>query len=170
MQDICRRADLSPGGVYRYFKGKADIVDAVFRANESALSASASERLSEGGDPLLLLMAVRDAWFESVGTGKAAKRDLRLHAEVHAEAAFEPQVHAVLKEHVERLLQTMKDAIVRAQKEGDIDASLDAEYVARVHLGLLQGLRLQILLDPKIDPKLFHETVIAMTMGGFGPS
>lgn len=170
MQDICRRAALSPGGVYRYFKGKADIVDAVFRANETALSASAQDRLTTEGDPLLLLMAMRDAWFDSIGTGRGSERDLRLHAEVHAEAAFEPQVQEVLKEHVARLISSMRDAIERAQGERDIDASLDAEYVARVHLALLQGLRLQKLLDPGVDPKAFHETVIAMTMGGFGPS
>jgi AcrR family transcriptional regulator len=29
MQDICEAAELSPGAVYRYFKGKEEIIDAI---------------------------------------------------------------------------------------------------------------------------------------------
>ena len=29
MQDICRRAELSPGAVYRYFASKDDIIEAI---------------------------------------------------------------------------------------------------------------------------------------------
>jgi AcrR family transcriptional regulator len=144
MQAIFEEAGLSPGAVYRYFKSKEEIVQAI--ASETLGGFVAAVQPGPADEPLSpdeLLDRLLDA-IESV----ALRPDrMRVAVQVWGEALHNQQIAGFVRELVDR---------VRAQFSEALDPSLDRDAVARVLIAIAQGYVVQSTWDEDLDRAAFR--------------
>jgi AcrR family transcriptional regulator len=142
MRDICRAANLSPGGVYRYFNGKQEILRALAEQRQAQvrqffdLWAAASGSRPQTADRLAALVARLD--------GAAAHDGLRLDAHLWSEALTTDEMRHRLTESHQAVFAALSERL-------DTLSGVSPTITARLVLALLQGLALQKALEPELD-------------------
>lgn len=149
ISDICKEAGISPGHLYHYFPSKDAILDAIGAA---ALEEGARQftQLVEIGNALSAIGAVIE---------EAKHRNLRneflLFLQLAAETNRNPKLAAKLKEMSKTTRAILANFLVKGQAAGLIDPALDPEIAATVLFGILDGVRMMTIRDPKLDmPKI----------------
>jgi TetR/AcrR family transcriptional regulator, transcriptional repressor of aconitase len=127
MQQIFEESGLSPGAVYRYFKGKEEIVQAI--AEETLGGFAAALQAGPPSPPAELFGRMLDT------IDAVAQRDqrMRLALQVWGEAMVNPRVAAFVRQAVEGL---------RRRIASELDCP-DPDATARVLVALTQGLVVQ---------------------------
>lgn len=162
MQDICNEADLSPGGVYRYFPSKEAIIEAMCERNtvedaETIRTAVDTDSAQEAFNELtrIFLLGVQDH--------EGCALSLQLLAEA-------PR-NAVILESVRRGRTAVRDALAefiqKGQARGEFNPSLDHEAVAHVMCSLYVGLIVQLQTDPDLDLMAYARVVRSLFDGTF---
>lgn len=172
MQDIFREAELSPGAVYSYFKGKDELIAGIivemmsFAAGASDLF---SEPLPEGRlrRPGEALVEMIDR-FREFELGTVVER-ARIFPHLAGEQQRNPQLNAAVRAGVEGL-RTGYEALARAaQERGELDPELDPGAFSRLPISLVQGLLLQLsVYGDEIDIDEYARTAAFMLDGGRG--
>jgi AcrR family transcriptional regulator len=147
MQDIFREADLSPGAVYSYFKGKDELIVAIIGAMMSFVAESAhlfSEPLPEGrlrrpGEALAELVER----FQEFELGTVEER-ARVFPHLAGEQQRNPQLNAAVRAGLDHLRGGFERLARAARERGELDPNLDPEEFSRLPLSLLQGMLIQI--------------------------
>jgi AcrR family transcriptional regulator len=123
MQQIFEESGLSPGAVYRYFKGKEEIVRAI--AEETLRGFGAALEAGPRGGPVEVFERILDA------IDAVALRDhrLRLALQVWGEAMVNPRLAAFVRDAIDGLRER-----IAAELECD-----DPQATARVLVALAQG-------------------------------
>jgi AcrR family transcriptional regulator len=164
VMDICAAADLSPGAVYRYFRGKEDIIAAVCTKGvetDAKLFASVGE------------LGLRDGLLRlfEVGMGHLADEpaltDVRLRVELWAEALRNAQVRAIIAAVTDRYRFWVGDMLRAGQDRGEVDPAVDADAAARVLVGIYQALVRELSLDPGADVAAYVAAAQAIVGGAF---
>ena len=164
MHEICQMAELSPGAVYRYFRSKDEIIEAMEEQGRQHSAAVIDAITSERIETLDVLEGLVDVFFSKLED----VRDCAVHIELWAEALSNPRI----KEMVVRIDDSIRDAfsqriVARAQQRGEINPELDADTVARVLMAFWDGLVLQKTLDPQVDIRKYVAVMKAMIGGTF---
>jgi TetR/AcrR family transcriptional regulator, transcriptional repressor of aconitase len=147
MQDIFREADLSPGAVYSYFKGKDELIVAIIGATMAFVIESAavfSEPLPEGrlrrpGEALAEMIER----YQSFELGSVEER-ARIFPHLVGEQSRNPQVNAAVRAGIERLREGFETLARAAQERGELDPALDPADFSRLPISLMQGLLVQL--------------------------
>jgi AcrR family transcriptional regulator len=147
MQDIFREAELSPGAVYSYFKGKDELIGAIIVETMGFVVESGavfSEPLPGGrlrlpGEALAELIE-RYKDFE-LGT---VEERARIFPHLVGEQQRDPQLNAAVRAGLERLRAGFETLARAAQERGELDPGLDPERFSRLPLSLMQGLLVQL--------------------------
>src|SRR5690348_5685434 len=151
--DICREAGISPGHLYHYFDSKDAILDAVGAA---ALEEGARQfaQLVESGNALSAIGTVIE---------EAKQRNLRtdfiLFLQWAAETHRNPKLAAKLREMSKTTRSILANFLAKGQQNGLIDPSLDPEIAATVLFGILDGVRMMTVRDPKLDMPKILDTI-----------
>jgi AcrR family transcriptional regulator len=127
MQAIFEESGLSPGAVYRYFKGKEEIVAAL--AAETLAGFAAAVRSGPPGGPDEVLGRLLDA-IESV---PLRDHRLRLALQIWGEAIVNPRVGAFVRAAIDGLRERMAGELLVPDPDG----------TARVLVALVQGMVIQ---------------------------
>lgn len=153
IEEIARRAEVAKGTPYLYFKDKSDLFYAVFErwAMEAMTASEAALAAASGAQAKLLALALSAAEF--MDTHRAW---FPLTLEVWA-ASSTP----ALRERFSAALQSLyagwrahTAAIVReGQASGEFGPDVDAEGLAALLTGAVDGLFLQCWFDPTLDAK-----------------
>jgi AcrR family transcriptional regulator len=147
MQDIFRDAELSPGAVYSYFKGKDELIGAIivetmgFVAQASAVfdDPLPGGRLRRPGEALAeLIERYRDF---DLGT---VQERARIFPHLVGEQQRDPRLNAAVRAGLERLRAGFETLARAAQDRGELDPELDPERFSRLPLSLMQGLLVQL--------------------------
>jgi AcrR family transcriptional regulator len=160
MADVLAEAGLSAGAVYRYFPGKADIVQAI--------AGEAVEQLTAAWEHVLTvpeLPPLEDALTEVLMAIERLDRDHgtpQLAVQVWAEAVRSPAMADLAKQVFGRIRRLAAQLVVRYQERGDIAADIPAEAVARVIVGLLPGFVLQRVLIGDVQAAEFRAGLHAL--------
>lgn len=169
MQEICREADLSPGGVYRYFASKYEIIAATCQEchlQNLSLIQAASE---QSDDPLEVLDLLVDSGFGWLDNPEALEH-LRMNIQLWAEAVRSPQVmEAYQRANFDVYREALCGLLRRAQENGAINPCLDPDSAARVLLATWQGLVLQKALDSQVDVPKYVAVLKSLYKGTFAP-
>lgn len=147
MQQIFEESGLSPGAVYRYFKGKEEIVQAI--AAETLSGFAAALESGPRGRPDEIFKRLLDT-IDAVGL---RDQRLRLALQVWGEAMVNPRVAAFVRRAIDRL---------RKRIAAELDCP-DPEGTARVLVALAQGSVVQRdLYEDEFDPDEFRAAALAL--------
>jgi AcrR family transcriptional regulator len=163
MQDIFREADLSPGAVYSYFKGKDDIIDAI-----------TAEAMRFSGDRAGALGAAADAGvaptlgetFEGLARGfqQMDVGSLDARVRVAPQLWIEAQRNPVVRERASTGMGNMVEALA---KVATASGHRDPASSARLVLSLFQGMLIQLtLFGEDVDVDAYIAAAKAMLDGG----
>jgi AcrR family transcriptional regulator len=163
MQDIFREAELSPGAVYSYFKGKDDIVDAITAeamrfAGEGAAALAAA---AEGGSPPTLGEA-----FERLAHGFRAMDvgSYETRTRVALQLWVEAQRNPVVRERASHGIGGMGKALTEVAAAA---GHPDPASAARLVLSLFQGMLVQLsIFGEAVDVESYVVAAKAMLDGG----
>ena len=147
MQDIFREADLSPGAVYSYFKGKDELVVAIVMEMMSFIASAEplfTEPLPEGRlrRPGEALAEMLDR-FQDFELGTVVER-ARIFPHLVGEQQRNPQLNAAVRAGVDELRSGFEELARAAQERGELAPGVDPEEFSRLPIALMQGLLLQI--------------------------
>lgn len=163
MQEICAEANMSPGGLYRYFASKEAIMAAIAerdRADAAANFAAVSEV------PGVL------AGLEGLARHYLIERpaeEIAVCAEIRTESRRNPEIarihHAINADVEAGLVGVLRKAVER----GEIPADLDLERIVIVLLALGDGIEWRRAVDPNFDVEsllpLIMQTVRCLLSG-----
>lgn len=162
MQDICDQAELSPGAVYRYFRSKAEIIQAMCARGHSEDVETIRAAMTQGGT-----LAVFDELIRSFFSELDDNEVCALTIELLAEARKDEFVLDSIRSGWRVIREPLAEIIREAQTNGEIDATLDPDAVARVMMALYQGLLHQKLVEPEAPVGPYGDAVRALFHGSF---
>ncbi|MFI7412740.1 TetR/AcrR family transcriptional regulator [Streptomyces sp. NPDC049627] len=153
MQDVLKEVDLSAGAVYRYFKGKEELIGAIVAEVLGSVRAAFEEaaRQSPPPPPDELVAAV-------LGKTLAARESLvvdgrpafpRLIVQVWAETLRNDQLAAVLREGYGSVRAAWSKIVEGYQGAGMMRTDVEPDHVARTMISAVLGfLAQQSLFEP----------------------
>lgn len=147
MQDIFREAELSPGAVYSYFKGKDELIAAITLTIVGFIAESAAlfdERLPDGrlrrpGEALSELIAL----YRSVEFGTAVER-ARIFPHLIGEQQRHPAVRDAARASLDELRASFEKLARAARDRGELDRTIDLEALGRLPIAMLHGMLVQL--------------------------
>jgi AcrR family transcriptional regulator len=138
MPMIAAASGITPGAIYKHFKGKAELFfEVVRRAVESGPMAA--------GPPGESLAATVAGY-----TGKHLKRFRQLAVEVHYASARHPEVRKLLRRSMETDIGRMSAGIAEAQRRGAADPDADPKLTAVAAMVFILGLMHMETLAPEL--------------------
>jgi AcrR family transcriptional regulator len=168
MDDLALAAGVSKGSLYDYFRNKEDLFYACFEWFESQLLAASMARLVEQTDPLAQLLNFADTSVQALQDNIAL---YPVMLEVWAAAA-----KSGTRERFSQAMRTLYahfraqvSALVRSgQEAGHLKPEVDAEALAGMMIGAVDGLLLQYWLDPSFDPRSWVKNFMNSLFSGIG--
>lgn len=164
MQDICREADLSAGAIYRYFKGKQEIIDEVFRRsladNLRSVSTLAAGADSPGAFTRLLEHGFGQAQDPSL------QNEIRFGVVAAGEAMRDASIAYAHARLYRELAAGMRPIAARAQESGLLASGVDPLMIIRLFVALFEGFRVQHLVDPSVSAKEFAQAAVSLMLRG----
>ena len=146
MAEISEAAGMSTGHIYHYFKSKEAIVEAIV------------ERQQERGLDIIHGVAGADdilaALVESAGPALdtvTRVNDPVLAMEIHAEAARNPVVSAIVKECDRKIGGSLRELLQAGQSQGRIQSEVDADALATMLDAVFVGLIARAAVTPDFD-------------------
>ena len=154
MQDVLAEANLSAGAVYRYFRGKDEIIAAI--AGEAVAEvAGALDSAFDTSDPPPL-DEVLGAAFLAIQRVDAEQGVAKLALQVWGEAVRSPALAEILQGEIRRVRGSLTRLVRVYQARGLMAADAPAEQAAQVLVGLLPGFVFQHALLGDVDPAAFR--------------
>lgn len=157
MQDVFAESGLSAGAVYRYFKSKNDIVQALATQTMGQLRAKLVDAIAT--DPLPTPADLVHFMATEVVQHSGPEGRIRLAPQVWAMA----MVNQDTAQYVRQAMLTMRtlwaDYAVRMRDQGWLPADTDIDAVAATLISLLPGFMLQHLIVGDPDPEAYARGV-----------
>jgi len=168
MEMIIARSGLSTGAVYRYFKGKDEIIEAAIATAAREIGAAVAPLLAspEPGLPSELVGRLLDAWvsYSRSGMGAAAGLD-RMPAALHgwSYAQTDPELKAALRAGLQGFRELCVPLIRRWQTDGVVSAAADPNALAQLILSIWLGFVAQRSLTGDADVQAHADALAALT-------
>jgi len=134
MADIARRVGLVPSAIYRHFRGKDEVFDAVLELIGQRLLSNVQAVRAEGGNHLdrLRRLLMRHVCF--VRENRAIPRIILSNEMTSGNPARKAKVYGIIRAYLDRVAEMAREG----QQEGEIRSDVDAETIALLLLGIVQ--------------------------------
>lgn len=168
IRDICRESGMSPGAVYRYFKGKMEIIGAVQEREAEQQAALIAAMRATAPDVFRALESIGHHYF-----GHLPERDFQSHAqltgELWAEILRNEAARDVYRRYLGRFRETLAGLFAEGMKEAATPASdVDPRALANLVFALYQGLEMCKAVDPEgIDTTEVFRVLYRLATGRF---
>jgi AcrR family transcriptional regulator len=168
MQDICRECGLSPGAVYRYFRSKVAIIQAVRDRETERQTALIAAMRATAPDVLRALESIGYHYF-----GRLREADFqtqaRLTSELWAEALRNEAARAGSRRHLSQFRETLAALFTEGMQEATAPASeVDPKALANLVFALYRGLEICKSLDPDgVDTNEVFRVLYRLATGRF---
>ena len=168
MEMIIARSGLSTGAVYRYFKGKDEIIEAAIVTAARQIGAAVAPILAstDPGPPSQLLEKLLTAWitYSRSGVGAAAGID-RMPAALHgwSYAQTDPELKAALQAGLRGFRELCVPIIKQWQTDGVVAANADPDALAQLILSIWLGFVAQRSLTGDADVQAHADALAALT-------
>lgn len=145
MADICSAAQMSPGSVYRYFKSKEEIIEALYVQKwDDSIEALKTSLAEIDTSPNFVDEIVRNFL---PGLSSARPFD-SLFMVMRSETMHNPKLADIEKNGFRGLERELALAFSSAQERKLMSSSIDAESRAKYFMIILQGLVMSLCLYP----------------------
>jgi len=168
MEMIIARSGLSTGAVYRYFKGKDQILEAAITATASEIGAGAGPVLADPKSrlPAELVEELLAAWvrYSRSGVGAAAGID-RMPVALHgwSYAQTDPELKATLRASLRGFRDLCVPIIKQWQANGVVTAGVEPDAVAQLILSICLGFVAQRSLTGDAEVRAHAGALAALT-------
>ncbi|WP_437308784.1 TetR/AcrR family transcriptional regulator [Sorangium sp. So ce388] len=149
MQDVLSEAELSAGGVYRYFRSKDDIIAAI--ADDTLAEVQNAFDAAFDAEPPPPLEEALGRVFASLERLEATQDLAKLAVQVWGEAQRSPSLSARARDTFSSVQRMLVGLVAAYQASGLVTSDIPAEHMARVLSGLLFGFLVQHALLDGID-------------------
>ena len=146
MPEICAEAKLSPGTVYRYFRSKDDLIEALVE-QDRAESLELIAAIGRAGEILAAISGAIDEALAAVPDPAAAA----VYLEIGAEAARNPRVAAIVRRHDESVTGALADLLRRGQERGEIAPTIEPRLTAELISAMIDGVITRKALVPETE-------------------
>ena len=151
MQDLIREAGLSVGAVYRYFKSKNEIINAIAETVAGGLLVHLHE-LRDKDLPLIDTMgAVLDLLDVQVGPNG----NFPLAVQIWAESTLDPAIGDIVRDRYDGMRDVFREIAEGAVARGELPPDTDTTAVAAVLFGMMPGYALQRMIVGNPDRETF---------------
>lgn len=168
MDGLAAAVGVSKGSLYDYFKNKEDLFYASFEWFEAQVLAASMARMQDGDSARARLINFADASVAALQDNVAL---YPVMLEVWA-AAAKSGTRERFSDAMRMLYRDFRAQIgmlIRAaQASGDIKPDADAEALAGMLIGAVDGLLLQYWLDPGFDPRAWVRSFMNSLFDGIG--
>jgi AcrR family transcriptional regulator len=162
MQDLIQEAGLSVGAVYRYFKSKHEIINAIAATVAGGLQrhieAVAAERLP--------LAESLERILDAVDVQLGPEGNLPIALQIWAEATLDPAIGEIVRERYSGMRQGFQAVVEHLIDSGDLPADTDVEGVTAAFYSFLPGYAMQRLLTGSPDRATYMAGVRALVDRG----
>jgi len=168
MEMIIARSGMSTGAVYRYFKGKDEIIGAAVAASASEIGGAVAPILVNASTrvPSRLVEELLAAWvdYSRSGVGAAAGID-RMPAALHgwSYAQTDPELKAVLRASLRGFREACEPIIKRWQADGVVATGVEPDAVAQLLLSISLGFVAQRSLTGDADVRAHADALAALS-------
>lgn len=157
MQEICAEAQISPGGLYRYFPSKEAIIAGIAEQDRADV-AEKFQAIAEAPDFFPALATAARHYIVEETT-----EEICLQTEIKAESRRNPEIAkiyaSVEREVKEGMLSVLRTAVAR----GDIPPTVNLEIAATMLMALVDGLYWRRAVDPEFDAESVLPTLLSVT-------
>src|SRR5215467_9475254 len=166
---IIARSGLSTGSVYRYFKGKDELIGAAFSAATLEIGEAVAPVLAgpKSDPPSQLAEKLLAAWagYAQAGVGAAAGLD-RMPVALHgwSYAQNDPEFNSVLQASLRGFREACVPFVRQWQADGVVAASAEPDAVAQLLLSIALGFVAQRSLTGDADVQAHAVALAALTM------
>jgi AcrR family transcriptional regulator len=167
MEMIIGRSGLSTGAVYRYFKGKDEILSAAITEASEEISAAVAPVVVDPkpGSPSEWLerLLVAQIGYSRSGVGAAVDVDRMLVA-VHgwSYAQTDPQLKATVEASIKAFRSLCVPVVKQWQADGEVDAGADPDVVAQLIVSICLGFVAQHTLVGDASVKAHADALAAL--------
>lgn len=146
MDDVIEASGVSPSVLYRWFRGKEDLINATVDVLQQGLVDVMDELLGLDPPPSIteIIERVLSEMVARAEQGGADPAALALHT--WAEALRNPEIHAMVFERYRVVREGLAELIRRHQATGALPSDLDADAAAGPLFSMLPGFAVQRLL------------------------
>jgi AcrR family transcriptional regulator len=144
MQDLIREADLSVGAVYRYFKSKTEIINAIAENVAGALT-SGLQQIADHQPPLPLYEAMSRA-VDLIDAQLGPDGNFPLGLQIWAEATLDPAIGDIVRARYVGMREVFTVLAAGARARGELPPDADVDAVSTVLFAMMPGYALQRLL------------------------
>jgi len=155
MQNVAEEAGMSAGNLYRYFPSKESIVEALCNCDAEERARSFAEVAEHGNVLGLAAFAIREKLL-----GRPIEKT-RMIIEIWSEAAHNPKIAAITRAMDQSVRAGLIALFTAAKARGEIAASVDPQFAARLMITMVSGLLKRRALEPGLDV----DSEAAMTLG-----
>ncbi|WP_433667124.1 TetR/AcrR family transcriptional regulator [Nocardia sp. CA-136227] len=163
MQDVFAESGLSAGAVYRYFKSKNDIIEALATEATVDLRAALSEAVYS--DPLPTPPALVRLMSEDIVRLSAPGGPVRVIPQAWALALTDANIAEYVRTNILGFRRLWFDYANRMRDAGWFPPDADTDAIAKIFLGLLPGIILQHLILGDADPDTFARGITEILPG-----
>jgi AcrR family transcriptional regulator len=163
MQDVLAEAELSVGAVYRYFKGKDDIIAAI--AAEALAEVAASFDTRDADEPPRLDDIVDLVLQVEKPPLAGSPESARLLVQIWSEALRSPELAAQLTDVMVATCRVLGSLVAQHQERGLLPGDVPAEQVAAVLIALVDGFMVQRAVYGDADAVAFRNGLHALMLG-----
>ena len=146
MQDICKKAGVSPGALYIYFTSKEALIAGLCERDRSDFQARFSD-LAAAPDFFDALRGIGEQYFAEEPPHKRL-----MCVEIGIESTRNAQVGETFRAVDDFVYQSFKDLFQRMKDAGKIAPSLDIPTLANAFIIIGDGMFWRRAIDPKYDP------------------
>jgi TetR/AcrR family transcriptional regulator, repressor for uid operon len=139
--EICSAAQISAGGLYRYFASKEDII-AAMAEDERELVSGMLHEVARSED----FFSAIESLFERFSTAFCDRSHVALAAELLAEAARNPSFAAIARQTEMAMVSDIESMVRAGQASGQVDPTLDAAEAATMLLAAADGLGMRMVI------------------------
>lgn len=167
--EICREANITPGGLYHYFSNKDELIKAVIQHAASAALEKVREAVETEPDPRSALRRM-GAFFLQTFDDPDFEGIARLDLETWSEALRNPGLLQHIHETRGATRDSIAEVIRKGVRRGDLAGQIDAVALANLFVSIRTGLRLGRLLGPNdVDPNQVIEALGILIRGELIP-
>jgi len=163
MRDIQKKASLSAGAVYRYFKSKEEIIEAIAQQDLEE-RVDLIGKTTQGSDPASRFEKLAEGFFSLLE--RKDKPFVGVELELWAEAQRNPKIMEIQRKSLETIKQRFAALIQAGQKNGELFADFNPEAAAHFLISIRRGLVAQLAVNKKIDIGEYTATITRILLRG----